>query len=179
MKILVFLIISTMAVSCGSHPSKSDVVINTNVLVENANGPKNGTCTLELMAKKSINFKKDDFGILYPVISEGEKTILKYTYNKYASPKYQDGHYTEIIYAEFDSVLHTTSIENKELEQFKFHFGRLCFCKGETGYYPLTRGKFKLGKKGKDSVRIELNFEVKEVPQIVKDFCEIISIKSN
>ena len=179
MKTILFLIISFLAVSCSSHRSKSDVVLNTDILVENANCLDNGGCTLELITHKSITFKKDDFGILYPVISEGEKTLLKYTYTKNSNPKYQDDHYSEIIYAEFDSVFKSDSIENEELQQFKLHFGRFCFCKGETGYYPITKGKFKLRKKGKDSVRIELNFEVNEVPQVVKDFCEIISLKSN
>jgi hypothetical protein len=179
MKIILFFILSTLVISCASHGSKKEVAIETNISVEILTCPEKGTCTLELMANKSITFKKDDFDIVYPVITDGEKTVLKYTYNKNTSPKYQDGYYTEIVYAEFDPVLQNITLENAELEPFKFHFGRLCFCKGQTGYYPIKRGNFTLVKKGSDSIQIDLDFEVKQVPQIVNRISEIISVKSN
>ncbi len=179
MKTILFLFILSISISCRTHRSKSAIILNEDFLVDATQCPENGLCTFELIANKSLVFKKDEFGISYPVISEGEKTILKYTYKKNPTPNLQDGNYTEIIYAEFDPMLQATTIENKELQQFKFHFGRLCFCKGETGYYPITKGKFNLQRKGRDSVKLELKFEILEVPQILNNLCEIISLKSD
>ena len=75
---LLFLII----VSC-----KSAFVVNEAILVNTLNCPENGTCIIELLPNKSLEFKQDEFGNSYPVISEGNKTIFKYTYSKNPIPK--------------------------------------------------------------------------------------------
>jgi len=141
--------------------------------------PDNGECFIELIPNKSLEFKKDDIGVLYPIITEGEKTILKYTYNRNSVPNTQDSNYTEIVYAELDKTITEISLTNKELQTVKLYFGRLCYCKGETGYYPIKNGDFKIEKSGKDTVKIDIEFSIKEVPQIISKISETISLKSN
>lgn len=179
MRTILLLFILSISISCGSHRSKSAIILNEDIQIDGAQCPENGSCNLELIPNKSLIFKKDEFGFTYPVISEGEKTILKYTYKKTSNPNLQDANYSEIIYAEFDPTMQETTVENEELQQFNFHFGRFCFCKGETGYYPITDGKFNLKRKGRDSIRVELKFKILEVPQILNNICETISLKSN
>jgi hypothetical protein len=167
---LLFLVI----VSC-----KSTFVVNEAILVNTVNCPENGDCTIELLPKTSLEFKKDEFGNLYPVISEGNKTIFKFIYNRKTVPNTQDSHYTEIIFAELDSVISPKTFTNETLKDAKLHFGRLCYCKGETGYYPIKKGEFNISKSTKKSFKIGFNFKIDEVPQIISSINETVSVKSS
>ncbi len=141
--------------------------------------PENGECSIELIPHKTIAFKTDNIGILYPVISKGEKTILKYTFRRNPIPNIQDSNYTEIIYAELDTTITEMILSNEELQRVKMHFGRFCYCKGETGYYVVKNGTFKIAKGENSSLKIDLDFTIKEVPQVISKISETISLKSN
>ena len=150
---LLFLIIA----SC-----KSTFMINEALLVNTLNCPENGDCTIELLPNSSLEFKKDEFGNLYPVISEGNKTIFKYIYTKKPIPNTQDSNYSEIVFAELDSVITEKTFTNETLQDAKLHFGRLCFCKGESGYFPIKKGEFKITKSSKKGLKIDFNFKIDE-----------------
>jgi hypothetical protein len=47
------------------------------------------------------------------------------------------------------------------------HFGRFCFCRGQTGYYKVEEGKLNL-KKTNDTIALNLDFTITKVPQIIK-----------
>jgi len=153
--------------------------LNETVFTKTVNCPDNGECSIELIPNKSLEFKMDEFSNSYPIISEGEKTILKYTYTKNPIQNTQDSNYTEIVYAELDKTVTEISLANNELQDIKLHFGRLCYCKGETGYYPIKNGSFKIEKSSKHTVKIDIEFNIKEVPQIISKISEIVSLKSN
>ena len=167
---LLFLII----VSC-----KPTFVVNEAILVKTLNCPENSDCSIELLPNKSLEFKKDEFGSLYPVISEGNKTIFKYTYTRKPIPNTQDGNYTEIVFAELDSVISPKTFTSETLKDAKLHFGRLCYCKGETGYYPIKNGEFNISKSTKNSFKINFNFKIDEVPQIISAINETVSLKTD
>jgi len=167
---LLFLII----VSC-----KSAFVANEAILVNTLNCPENGTCTIELLPNKSLEFKQDEFGNSYPVISEGNKTIFKYIYTKNPIPNTQDSNYTELVFAELDSTILAKTLTNEALQDIKLHFGRLCYCKGETGYYPIKNGEFKITKSNKKAFKIDFNFKIDEVPQIISAINETVCAKSS
>jgi len=162
--------------SCGSTKTLNYSVKDP-VLLNTLNCPENGICSLELIPNKAIEFKTDEFGNLYPTISEGENTILKYTYKKNPLPNTEDSNYTELIYAELDSIITETTLTDNDLQNVKLHFGRLCYCKGETGYYPIKNGEFKILKSTKNTMQISLEFKITEVPQIISKINEIISLK--
>lgn len=153
--------------------------LNEAILTKTMNCPDNGECSIELIPNKSLEFKKDEFGNSYPVTTEGEKTILKYTYKRDPVPNTKDSNYTEIVYAELNKTITEISLTSKELHTIKLYFGRLCYCKGETGYYPIKNGDFKIEKSGKNTVKIDIEFSIKEVPQIISKISETISLKSN
>ncbi|MFK5957466.1 MAG: hypothetical protein QM495_01210 [Lutibacter sp.] len=177
MKNLVLLIIILFS-SCKITKNKT-FTVNNNLNFETENCPENGKCTIELIPNKSIIFKKDEVGITYPIISEGEKTIFKYTYKKNPITNTQDSNYIEIVYAEFEPKISEISLSNSELQNVKFYFGRLCYCKGETGYYPIKNGEFKISELTKNSLKIDFKFNIKEVPQIISKINEIVYFKSN
>ena len=158
---------------------KSNYTVSQHINQKAATCPENGMCTVELMPNKSIVFKTDNIGIMYPEISDGDKTILKYTYKRNEIPNTQDGNYTEIVYAELPKTIKTTKLSNEALQEIKLYFGRLCYCKGETGYFPIKKGDFKITKNDKNSFNIDLNFTISEVPQIISKISATISLKSN
>jgi len=172
MKTLLPLLI-LLLVSC-----KSTFVVNEAILVNTVNCPENGDCTIELLPNSSLEFKQDEFGNLYPIISEGNKTIFKYIFTRKSVPNTQDSNYSEVIFAELDAAISEETVTDEALQTKKLTFGRLCFCKGETGYYPIKKGEFKITKSVKNSFKIDFNFKIKEVPQIISTINETVSAKS-
>jgi len=174
----ILLLILVFFASC--KPTQTlNFTLNETVYTKTMNCLENGECTIELIPNKSLEFKKDEFGNSYPIITEGEKTILKYTYKRSPVSNTQDSNYTEIVYAELDKTITEISLTSKELQTIKLYFGRLCYCKGETGYYPIKNGNFKMEKAGKNAVKIDIDFKISEVPQIISKISETISLKSN
>jgi len=167
-------------ISCKTaEKATSQVNMNKPVSIQTENCPENGTCTIELLPDKTIDFKTDEFDNLYPVISEGNKTVLKYTFSKKPIENVADSNYTELIYAELPNQISELNFENTALQTIKLHYGRLCFCKGESGYFPINNGVFKLSKVDENSIKIDLNFSVKKIPQIISEIHETVSLKSN
>lgn len=152
------------------------MVVNEAVLIKSNNCPENSVCTIELIPNKTIAFKKDNTGVLYPEITEGEKILLKYTFKKNPLPNIQDSNYSEIIYAELNETISEITLADEELQNIKLHFGRLCFCKGETGYFPIKKGTFKISKGERKSFNLDVDFIIKEVPQIITHLNESISL---
>ena len=147
------------------------------IMLDTLDCPENGTCNLELIPNKSIEFKSDEFGNTYPVISEGNKTLFKYTFQKKPIKNTQDSNYTEIIYAELPAEISELSLTNESLQNVKLYFGRLCYCKGATGYYPIKDGVFKISKTSKESITFKVDFKITEVPQIISTIHQTVSLK--
>lgn len=174
----ILIICALILTSCKTSQSlNSSIVLKEAIIQQSENCPKNGTCLLELIPNKSITFKTDEFGSLYPVIIDGTKTLFKYSFTKNPISGTQDSNYTEIVYAELD-LNKDLQLQNETLKNIKMHYARLCFCKGESGYFPIERGVFNLTKLGDDSVKIDVNFIIKKVPQIVSNIHETVSLKS-
>ncbi len=177
MKNLIYLTLFLLVGCKTTVTTTSQNMLQNTVTVTPVNCPENGACTLELIPNKTIEFKHDKFGNTYPVISEGTKTILKFTYTKNTPKGLQDSSYTEIIYAELENNLPELSLHNENLNNVKLHFGRLCYCKGETGYYQIKSGEFNFKKSNSNSIQLSLSFKVSMVPQIISKINEIIPIK--
>lgn len=169
-----------LLISCKSTQKVNSQITNPDpIITKTENCPENGTCTIELIPNKTLDFKTDDFGNLYPTIENGEKTILKYTFTKNPIENTADSNYIEIVYAELDKNYPNINLIDDQLQTIKLHYGRLCFCKGESGYFAIKNGVFNLSKNAKDSLKIDLNFSIKKIPQIISEIHETISLKSN
>jgi hypothetical protein len=177
MKTIIPLIIILFA-SCNSCKTLNFTIKNT--IQQNATScASNGKCELKLIPNKKLIFKKDKFGMNYPKITDGENTLLTYTFKRNIDKATQDSNYTEIIYAVLPKTFTKMSLTNAELSKVNLHFARLCFCKGETGYYPIEKGNFKILKINKNTIKIACNFTIKNIPQTISSFEEVIPIKSN
>jgi hypothetical protein len=161
------------------QPEKTAFKVQEPVFYQTENCPENGTCTIEFIPNKSIDFKTDEFGNLYPVIANGVNTVFKYTFTKNTVSDSEDSNYTEIIYAELKPDFSTINLIDNQLQTVKLHYGRLCFCKGESGYFAVNNGVFNISKNTDDTVKIDVNFFVKKIPQIISEIHETVSLKSN
>lgn len=177
-KLLPLLIL--LIISCKSTKNTtSGFEVKEAFLINTKNCPENGDCTIELLPNKSLEFEKDEFGNTYPVINEGNKTIFRYIYTRNTIPNTQDSNYSEIVFAEFDAAISKETLTDEKLQTKKLYFGRLCYCKDETGYYPIKNGEFKITKPTKNSFKIDFNFKILEVPQVISTIQETVCIKSN
>ena len=128
--------------------------------------PDDGVCTFEVLQNKSLKVLQDEFANLYPEIYEGNKIILKFQYKRKEIPNTLDSSYSEFIYLELDPNNLMLELENLQLQEVKLLFARLCFCRGQTGYYKVKNGKLSITKKN-NNYQFNLEFKIDEVPQVI------------
>jgi hypothetical protein len=131
--------------------------------------PENGICNFEILKNKSFELVKDDTGMFYTEITDSESNVLKFEFKSGQIPNVPDSGFTEVAYIEFDKNTNL-SLKNDALKQVKATYGRLCFCRGESGYFPIKKGELILENISNNRYEIEFQFEVDEVPQTLKHF---------
>lgn len=168
--ILFFLFIQ---ISCKASKEKG---LKTNLKSVMTNCPEDGICTFEVLKNKSLQVKKDGIGALYPVFIEGKTNVLKFEYKRNDIPNTQDGNYSELIYVELPQEIENIEIANNNLSNLNVLFARLCFCRGQTGYYKVSKGLLEINKNNDNSFNFKLNFKIDEVPQIISVIEETFSL---
>ncbi len=165
MKKTIFFLVFILIVSCGTK-KPNDVAVLTAFLKSEC--PKNGDCTIQVFENKSMIVKSDEFGSLYYDLEDNMfKKVLKYTYNRKVKGDIQDANYREEIVFELENSKENLMLSDDSLQEVQVLFGRFCYCKGQTGYYKIKKGALKVSKASKGN-EVDLNFEIKEVPQIIK-----------
>jgi hypothetical protein len=128
--------------------------------------PEDGKCTAVIFKRKKIELIRDQFGKLYYQMRDSETTyVVKYDYIRNPLPDTQDSGYREEIVFELNNIEQELNYTDFELSNQKFLFGRFCFCRGQTGYYPIFKGNINL----KNS-KLNIDFSTTEVPQVIKSF---------
>jgi len=178
MKTTIYIVI-TSVLSCCSPIKNNNKHIETAKSIEHIKSscPENGICIFEVLENQKITISKDGIGQLYPKITDGNTTVYKFTYTKNKDERYQDSHYNEEIYFELPKQLDELVLKNENLSSVKLVFARLCFCRGQTGYYPINQGKLTITKLKTDMYKISLSFKTDEVPQVITFIEEIINLK--
>ncbi|QXP60556.1 hypothetical protein [Olleya sp. HaHaR_3_96] len=143
-----------------------------------SNCPDDGTCTFNVIKNKSIEIKKDEFGATYLNTYDSDKILLKFEYNRNALDNIEDSNYTEIVYIQINENSEKLEPINKNLSSEKntVFFGRLCFCRGQTGYYHINQGELDLTKIENDLYQINLEFNTDEVPQVINKIAEVFKL---
>ena len=131
------------------------------------NCPDDGVCSFSVIKKKSLNIKKDGIGSIYPEVVSGNNIILKFEYKRNEIPNTQDSHYIEQVFIEIEPNQIDLNISDNKLQLVKLLYARLCFCRGQTGYYKINKGNLILKKVSKNTYEFELTFITDEVPQII------------
>ena len=162
----------TLLLACSS--SKNTEKSGSSVVpAPHINCPEDGDCSFEIMKNSSLEFKYDDTGKLYPAIEEGENMVVKFHYERKPEPNVMDSGYSEYVYIEFNPESEQIILKDKELQSVKMIFGRICYCKGSMGYFPVHEGSLFLFNRGK-TLQLRTSFKVKKVPQIVTHIDENI-----
>lgn len=160
--------------SCSSNAKKNTQPKQISETNSKSFCPNDGLCSFELFKNKKLDLNKDGIGQLYPKISNGNATVYKFTYTKNKDDRYQDNHYSEEVYFELPKPIDELVIKNKALSSVKLVFARLCFCRGQTGYYTINEGKLIITKLKTDTYEINLSFKTDEVPQVISLIKETI-----
>ncbi|WP_428741847.1 hypothetical protein [Tenacibaculum sp.] len=171
MKYVWFVIFFMMMLSCKTIDKtlarKSDNFLNA--------CPEEGNCSFKLLKNKSLNILTDNLGELYTKINEGDNLVLVFEYEKNMNLDLQDSGYKEQIFIELNP--NALEIETYNLKTKKLVFARLCYCKGQTGYYKIKKGNLSIKKVKNKNYHIMLNFKVDEVPQVISTVNQVFSLK--
>lgn len=171
MKKLFFIPFVFLLSFCASKKNNLELETTTQ---SKSNCPVDGTCTISIFRNKQLEIKSDEFGSTYYSMNDSEKTaVIVYRYKRNPIENVEDSGYTEEIIFEIDNSAEKLSLKDIDLQQTKMIFGRLCFCRGQTGYYRVKSGSLKL-EQIKNKIQIDLDFKIKEVPQIIKYIKETI-----
>lgn len=172
MKILFYCLTFLALFACASKtvPPKKEKMESHNFSPNTC--AENGNCTMEIFKKSELLIRKDDAGQLYVEIIPGAKNVIKYSYIKKSLEDIADSGYQEIILFEFLNGEINLHLQNKNLQEANLIFGRLCYCKGESGYFRVTKGDLKITADNKE-LKVDLKFQA-EVPQIIYELKETI-----
>lgn len=138
------------------------------ITTKNNSCPQDGTCTIEILKNKSLAIKKDEFNQIYfQEIVNNKTSIIKFQYQRDNEKGYADGNYREEIIFEINNTETSLNLSDNALQTTKMLFGRHCFCKGQAGYFNITKGNLSLTKENEE-YKLTLDFLITEVPQIIK-----------
>lgn len=137
------------------------------------NCPEDGDCSFEVLKNSTLNLAYDSTGKLYPEIIEGEKVVIKYHYKRKTNENVMDSSYSEYVYLEFDPDDKQIILKDKELQKVKMIFGRICYCKGSMGYFPVSDGNLFLFTSN-GNLHVRTSFKMNKVPQIIDQIDENI-----
>ena len=173
MKYLYLFLIIILQVSCNANKT-----INSEITAKPNDSlcPKDGVCSFEIVKNKSFEIKKDEFKSTYLDLKDSDKIILKFEYTRNLITDTQDSSYIEQVFIEIDKNPEDIDLKDLSLENVKASFARLCFCRGQTGYYSIKSGDLSI-KKLKDELFVfKLNFKINEVPQVIYSIEERLSL---
>jgi len=163
MKIIYFLILLSVFFGC---KTKQGITKNVPAYIQNIACPDDGICTFEVIKDSSLEIKSDEFGSLYPEIIPGNKLIVKYEYKRIEIENTADSSYSEFIYFELDSIEEHFILKDNDLQKVKLLYGRICFCRGSSGYFKITEGTLFIDKHS-NTLDVDLQFKTpKGIPQI-------------
>jgi hypothetical protein len=155
-----------LIISLVSCKTKSNVTPEKSSDVTTFLCPDDGVCTFDILDNTIIQNKTDNLGSIYPELIQGHNLVLKFEYKKAHDSDIQDSAYREEVFIELDKT--NLEIETENLKNLNLFFARWCFCRGQTGYYKISKGKLKVTKITDQEYQINLNFTIDEVPQIIK-----------
>ena len=141
--------------------------------VPHVNCPEGGDCTFEVLRDTELEIKYDALGDMNPKIVPGTKIVVRYHFKKDEVPGTADSSHSEYLLLEFNPSDRQLNLRDKELQQVKMVYGRICFCRGSMGYFPVTDGNlFLLQNDGE--LQIRAAFHVNKIPQLIEEIDEKI-----
>ncbi len=156
--------------SCSAKPKLTN---DAKYYLSDINCPEGGDCVFEVKKNATLQIKQDDFGKLYPTIEEGSQLVILYTFSKKQEKGKADGHYKEMVYFEINPKTKHLSLKDKQLQNIKMLYGRICFCKDFHGYFLINHGYLNLFNSNRQ-LNIRSNFELPKIPHKINTINESI-----
>ena len=176
MKYCYLFILFLLVVGCKSSQINTSLEkLNEKHTIILSNCIDNAVCNIDIIPKSNLLIKEDEFKNTYIEFEKGNNTIIKYQLKKNELPNTADSHYAEILYLEIDNYNKSLYLKNEELQQVKMIYGRLCYCKGSSGYFKVNNGSLELTL-SKNKLSLDVKFNVENIPQIVSQIHETISL---
>ncbi|UYW01173.1 hypothetical protein K5I29_12040 [Flavobacterium agricola] len=126
--------------------------------------PSDGTCELMVFKNSSLQIQSDGLGqSFYDMVFDSEKTVIMYEYKRNNENNFQDGDLTERIVFEVRNNVTEFVVEDLELSNLVMFYERHCFCKGETGLFPINKGKLYVNNVG-NALEIKIDIEDVDIP---------------
>ena len=165
MKKIILLPFAILAVFCAPKQTTKTSVDRTAFIC-----PTDGTCSVELFTDKKLELKTDSYGgNYYQILDNTGTTVVHYQYNRKTDPQLADASYREEVLFEINAEKPALTLEDAELASVKAVYGRYCYCRGQTGLYPIKQGTLSVTKiEGK--VQYKMQFKIDDVPQIIQGF---------
>ncbi len=177
MKYICLFILVLLVAGCKSSQINTSLEeLNEKHTVLLSNCIDNAVCGIKIIPKSNLLIKEDEFKNTYIEFEKGNNTIIKYELKKNEIPNVADAHYSEIIYLEIDNYNKSLYLKNEELQQVKMIYGRLCYCKGSSGYFKVNKGSLELIL-SKNKLSLNAKFKVENIPQLVTEIHENISLQ--
>jgi hypothetical protein len=168
--IYLFLIVTASCVGTKNQASDERAIMPP----PHVNCPEDGDCSFEILENSVLNLSYGQDGKLNPQVHEGDKIVIRYRYKRSNSKDAMDSSYSEYVYLEIDPDQSPIILKDEELKKVKMTFGRICYCKGAMGYFPVLQGQlFIFNKRG--NLQIRSTFKVGKVPQITEQIDENIN----
>ena len=166
--LLRFILFFVIIVGCSSSREQAG---KDKIPPPRVNCPEGGDCTFEVIQKSSLMLKNDATGAPYPEIVPGENVVIRYVFKKDPEPDVMDSSLSEYLYFEIAPGRVEISVKDADLQKVKMIYGRVCFCKGETGYFPVRKGNL-LVYQNEGDLLVKGSFSIKKVPQTLKEIDE-------
>ena len=174
-----FGILVLLVIVLGCKSNRINKILNNfseKQLYELANCMDDATCSIEIIPRSNLLIKEDAFNNTYIEIEPGTKTVIKYLFERNEIPNTADSNYSEMIYLETDNYDKNIRFKNESLAQVKMVYGRLCFCKGSSGYFKVKKGELELILK-KNELTLKSNFSIDNIPQLLTEINENITLR--
>lgn len=171
---VVSFILVTLVLSCKSQ--REILKNNYSLHPVTSRCPEDGVCSFKVAPKMSVLFKTDEFGIGYVDYFEAQSTLLTFEYQRKTPENTVDGHYNERLYLQLAPDQKALHLKDQELQKVNLLFERICYCKGDTGVYQINSGNLVITPLANNQVHLKLSFRSLEVPQIITELNEIITI---
>lgn len=170
--IILYFILSIF-LSCKSvnHTNNKSIFL----LNENSYSPKDANFFVKVIQNKSVTIQKDKFDKSFITFEENKSsTVLKFSYIPHKIDGIADAEYREEVYLTIKNNHKEVILSDQSLSDVNAIFGRLCFCRESSGYFPLEKGKLEITKTKNKAYKLEFTFKIHELPQILKSISATI-----
>ncbi|MCK0131936.1 hypothetical protein MWU59_10535 [Flavobacteriaceae bacterium F08102] len=125
---------------------------------------QDGTTHAELIPNAQLQIQSGQFNHRSIEIIPGKMIVFKFQYQQNQHPDSVDGQYEELLFFEISDLSKKIMLKDDQLHNVKMTYARLCYCKGTSGYFAVSKGLLSIQPQG-DMLRIKATFQIDSIPQ--------------